>query len=148
MAQMKRVPTDELRKAREQMKSKSKVKITGTATTTPRVSASMSKSQPKTTSKSKTPQRKMPEGFEFPRNKKTVPNPPGVPRTPASGTKKPLPKIVGAKPGARQLMSKTTTKAPAKITPKPKTTKKPEKMTPQDAAMKKILEGKYGKIYG
>jgi hypothetical protein len=25
---------------------------------------------------------------------------------------------------------------------------KPKKMTPQDAAMKKILEGKYGKIYG
>jgi hypothetical protein len=31
----------------------------------------------------------------------------------------------------------------------PKTTKKsPGKMTPQDAAMKKILEKKYGKIYG
>jgi hypothetical protein len=34
-------------------------------------------------------------------------------------------------------MPKTTTKAPAK-----------SKMTPQDAAMKKILEKKYGKIYG
>jgi hypothetical protein len=33
-------------------------------------------------------------------------------------------------------------------TPTPKTTKKPEKMTPQDAAMKKLLEKKYGKIYG
>jgi hypothetical protein len=49
---------------------------------------------------------------------------------------------------------KTTTKpkAPAVSkttkTPTPKTTKKPEKMTPQDAAMKKILEKKYGKIYG
>jgi hypothetical protein len=32
--------------------------------------------------------------------------------------------------------------------PKPKVTKKPEKMTPQDAAMKKILEKKHGKIYG
>jgi hypothetical protein len=31
----------------------------------------------------------------------------------------------------------------------PKTTKKaPGKMTPQDSAMKKILEKKYGKIYG
>jgi hypothetical protein len=31
----------------------------------------------------------------------------------------------------------------------PKTTKKsPSKMTPQDAAMKKLLEKKYGKIYG
>jgi hypothetical protein len=35
-----------------------------------------------------------------------------------------------------------------KTTPKPKVTKKPENMTPQDAAMKKILEKKYGKIYG
>jgi hypothetical protein len=39
-------------------------------------------------------------------------------------------------------MPKTTKKAPAKAP------KKPEKMTPQDAAMKKILEKKYGKIYG
>jgi len=29
-----------------------------------------------------------------------------------------------------------------------KPVKKQEKMTPQDAAMKKILEKKYGKIYG
>jgi hypothetical protein len=52
-------------------------------------------------------------------------------------------KRMNTKPAA-----KTTTKAPAKITPKPKVTKKPEKMTPQDAAMKKILEKKHGKIYG
>jgi hypothetical protein len=52
-----------------------------------------------------------------------------------------------AKPTAKAT-PKTTTKAPAKVTPKPKTTKKPEKMTPEDAAMKKILESKYGKIYG
>ena len=33
--------------------------------------------------------------------------------------------------------------------PRPATTKKsPGKMTPEDAAMKKILEKKYGKIYG
>jgi hypothetical protein len=33
--------------------------------------------------------------------------------------------------------------------PLPKTTKKaPSRMTPQDAAMKRILEKKYGKIYG
>jgi hypothetical protein len=31
----------------------------------------------------------------------------------------------------------------------PKVTNKPkERMTPQDAAMKKLLEKKYGKIYG
>jgi len=108
------------------------------------------------------PARRMPEGFEFPKNKKTVPNPPGVQRTPTSGTrknmpkttgdkptvKKPMPKVAGAKPSVRTPMAKTTTKAPAKMTPKPKVTKKPEKMTPQDAAMKKILEKKYGKIYG
>jgi hypothetical protein len=73
---------------------------------------------------------------------------PGEPRTPASGTKKNMPKVQGAKPGVKKPMAKTTTKAPGKITPKPKTTKKPEKMTPQDAAMKKILEKRYGKIYG
>jgi hypothetical protein len=44
--------------------------------------------------------------------------------------------------GRRPVMPKTTKKAPAKPV------KKQEKMTPQDAAMKKILEGKYGKIYG
>jgi hypothetical protein len=92
----------------------------------------------------KMPARKMPEGFEFPKNKKAVPNPPGVQRTPASGTKKTMEKVQGAKPSVKKPMPKTTTKAPAKMTPKPKTTK----MTPQDAAMKKILEKKYGKIYG
>jgi hypothetical protein len=55
--------------------------------------------------------------------------------------------IIKDKPKAKPA-AKTTTKAPAKVTPKPKVTKKPEKMTPQDAAMKKILEKKYGKIYG
>jgi hypothetical protein len=46
--------------------------------------------------------------------------------------------IVKDKPKAKPTAKpKTTTKAPAKA-----------KMTPQDAAMKKILEKKYGKIYG
>jgi hypothetical protein len=45
-------------------------------------------------------------------------------------------------PAAKKVTPKVTPK------PKPKVTKKPEKMTPQDAAMKKILEKKYGKIYG
>ena len=67
--------------------------------------------------------------------KKPAPKVPTVSRAPSKGVKKPLPKIVGAKPGAKKLMPKVTTK--------PK-----ERMTPQDAAMKKILEGKYGKIYG
>ena len=44
---------------------------------------------------------------------------------------------------------KAPVKAPVKkTTPMPKVTKKTERMTPQDAAMKKILEKKNGKIYG
>jgi len=49
---------------------------------------------------------------------------------------------------AKTPMPKVGPKPTRTATPKPKTTKKPEKMTPQDAAMKKILEKKYGKIYG
>jgi hypothetical protein len=57
--------------------------------------------------------------------------------------KKPMPK----KPAVKRSNVKP---APLpKKTTAPKTTKKaPGKMTKQDAAMKKILEGKYGKIYG
>jgi len=100
----------------------------------------------------------------MPNMKKPAPPRGFVQRTPSTGTgikkpmpkvegakpsvKKPMPKVAGAKPGVKTPMAKTTTKAPAKVTPKPKVTKKPEKMTPQDAAMKKILEKKYGKIYG
>jgi hypothetical protein len=106
--------------------------------------------------------KKIADAIEKGSTKKPAPKKPMAPRTPSTGTKKvmpkvegtkpgikkPMPKVAGAKPGTRTLMSKTTTKAPAKMTPKPKVTKKPEKMTPQDAAMKKILEKKYGKIYG
>jgi hypothetical protein len=72
-----------------------------------------------------------------------TPAPLGTPRprtqraTPAPlGTPAPRPS------GRRPVMPKTTKKAPGTAP------KKQEKMTPQDAAMKKILEGKYGKIYG
>jgi hypothetical protein len=71
----------------------------------------------------------------MPNMKKIAPKVPTVSRAPSKGVKKPLPKIVGAKPGEKKLMPKTTTK--------PK-----ERMTKQDAAMKKILEKRYGKIYG
>jgi predicted RNA-binding Zn ribbon-like protein len=47
----------------------------------------------------------------------------------------------------KQTPKKPAAKTPAKTTPKAPA-KKPTKMTPQDAAMKKILEKKYGKIYG
>jgi hypothetical protein len=94
--------------------------------------------------------------------KKPAPKKPTVSRAPSKSVKTPMPKIQGAKPGekrllpkdpnaapgARRLLANTTTKAPGRMLPKPKTTKKPQKMTPQDSAMKKILEKKYGKIYG
>jgi hypothetical protein len=94
--------------------------------------------------------------------KKPAPKKPTVSRAPSKSVKTPMPKIVGAKPGEKRVLPKgpntasgekrllanTTTKAPGRMLPKPKTTKKPEKMTPQDAAMKKILEKRYGKIYG
>jgi hypothetical protein len=94
--------------------------------------------------------------------KKSGPKMPRTPKSPSKGEKKLMPRIVGAKPGEKRLLPKgpntpsgekrllanTTTKAPGRMLPKPKTTKKPEKMTPQDAAMKKILEKRYGKIYG
>ena len=67
--------------------------------------------------------------------KKPAPKKPTVSRAPSKGVKTPMPKVTGTKPGAKKLMPKVTTK--------PK-----ERMTPQDAAMKKILEGRYGKIYG
>ena len=59
-------------------------------------------------------------------------------RKPPAGVKMPASKNIAPKP---KTPVKTTTKAPAKAPAK-------VKMTPQDAAMKKILEKKYGKIYG
>jgi hypothetical protein len=47
-------------------------------------------------------------------------------------------------PVAKKPVAKPTAKPKTPATTKPKA----PKMTPQDAAMKKILEKKYGKIYG
>ena len=71
----------------------------------------------------------------MPNMKKSAPKKPTVSRAPSKGNKTPMPKIQGAKPGEKKLMPK--------VTSKPK-----ERMTKQDAAMKKLLERKYGKIYG
>jgi hypothetical protein len=62
--------------------------------------------------------------------------------------KKPMPKVVGSKPSVKKPMPKIEGTKPSVKKNMPKVTKKPEKMTPQDAAMKKLLEKKYGKIYG
>jgi hypothetical protein len=110
--------------------------------------------------KSKTdrmPPRRMPEGVEFPKTKRAPrkpavkragvkPAPLGTPKSQAprrgNATPAPLGTPAPRPTGRRPAMPRTTKKAPAKPV------KKQEKMTPQDAAMKKILEGKYGKIYG
>ena len=74
------------------------------------------------------------------------PAPLGTPRSqaPRRGNATPVPLGTPAprSTGRRPATPKTTKKAPATAP------KKQQKMTPQDAAMKKILEGKYGKIYG
>ena len=132
MANMKRVPTDELKKRREQMKD-NRVKITQTAPSR-RISASMGKSQPKTATKPR------------PRISGMAKPLPSGPRTPAprrgNATPVPLGTPAPRVAGRRPVMPRTTKKAPAKPV------KKQEKMTPQDSAMKKILEKRYGKIYG
>jgi len=130
MANMeKKVPASMLKKATEKMKSMPKVKITGSASSKPQVSNSMIKSQPKTTA-GRSPKRP---------GSKPVPMPTRAPNLTGSPMPKRAPKPLGTPP------AKLTGRRPAT----PKTTKKaPGKMTPQDAAMKKILEKKYGKIYG
>ena len=63
--------------------------------------------------------------------------------------KKPMPKVAGAKPSVKKPMPKVEGAKPSVKKNMPKVTNKPkERMTPQDAAMKKLLEKKYGKIYG
>jgi hypothetical protein len=74
--------------------------------------------------------------------KKPAPKKPMAPRKPTTGAKR----LLSSPANATQVTRPKPPKAQA-TRPKPPT-KKPEKMTPQDKAMKKILEGKYGKIYG
>ncbi len=94
---MKRVPANELRKAREQMAAKKKVKITGTASSTPKVSGSMGKSQPKTATKPKAPSivRKAPT------------------KAPASGARRLLPRDINAAPSPRRLLANSALAASA-----------------------------------
>lgn len=70
--------------------------------------------------------------------KKSAPKKPTVSRAPSKGVKKPLPKIVGAKPGERRLLPRdpnaapsprrllanTTTSASGRTAPKPKVAKR------------------------
>jgi len=95
--------------------------------------------------------------------KKPIPKKPAPPATQKQAPKPIVPSEISKGEARRATPPKTTTtmtQASAKSTGRnpvfPKTTKntpakpvkKPAKMTPQDAAMKKILEKKYGKIYG
>ena len=123
----------------------------------------------------KMPARKMPEGFEFQKYKSTRPSKEQIARNRqrAPGMEQGNPEVVAQiYAQARANASKSAPAKPVKAVkrataakpiplgtpspkpvgrrpaPKPATTKKPIKMTPEDAAMKKILEKKYGKIYG
>jgi len=78
---------------------------------------------------------------------------PVAPRKPAVGTKK----LMAKKSGVTVVLPNGSTvglkdlgkvKPTPKPKPKPKVTPKTVRMTPQDEAMKKILQKKYGKIYG
>ena len=76
--------------------------------------------------------------------KKQAPKPAATTKKAAAKPKATMPKE-GRANMSKPTAKKPATKAPAKTTPMPKKT---TKMTPQDAAMKKLLEKKYGKIYG
>jgi hypothetical protein len=99
----------------------------------------------KSKSMDKMPARRMPEGFEFPKNKKAVPNPPGVPRTPASGTKKNMPKVAGAKPSVKKPMAKTLT-GPAAVEAIQKRVS-PAGVKKAEAGAKKAINKKYPGLY-
>jgi hypothetical protein len=71
----------------------------------------------KSKSMDKLPARKMPEGVKFPKNKNAVPNPPGVQRTPTSGTKKPLPKTITKTPVKKKVQVMPDKISPSKMTP-------------------------------
>jgi len=107
----------------------------------------------KSKSLEKMPERKTPKGFEFSKNKKTIPNKPATRRPGTPVPLAPAPKREysrGAAPAPMpQKPARTAEEKRTRRPAPPKTTKKaPGKMTPQDSAMKKILEKKYGKIYG
>lgn len=93
----------------------------------------------------KMPARKMPKGVEFPKNKKAVPNPPGVARTPASGTKKIMPKVTGAKPSVKKPMPKPLT-GPAAIKAIQDRTS-PSGVKKAEAGAKKAIDKKYPGLY-
>lgn len=110
----------------------------------------------KTTSKATS---KMPKGPVTLLPKRTTDKPGVRVLLPKKSTDKPGVRVNLSKPSVKRSSAKPVPLAPAPKRPAPtstnrrpatpKTTKKaPGKMTPQDSAMKKILEKKYGKIYG
>jgi hypothetical protein len=104
----------------------------------------------KSKSMDKMPARRMPEGFEFPKNKKAVPNPPGVQRTPASGTKKPAVKKPAVKrpdvkPAPLPKKSKPLT-GPAAVEAIQRRTS-PSGVKKAESGAKKAIDKKYPGLY-
>ena len=74
---------------------------------------------------------------------------PGTPAPLAPAPKREYPRGAAPAPLPQKPARTAEEKRTRRPAPLPKTTKKaPSRMTPQDAAMKRILEKKYGKIYG
>lgn len=96
------------------------------------------KATPKPTVKATNTKKPAPVKTEPKRPSSVKPAPLGTPpAAPRRGNAKPAPLgTPSPKPTGRRTSTPSTSK------------KSPGKMTPQDAAMKKILEKKYGKIYG
>jgi hypothetical protein len=70
------------------------------------------------------------------------------PKKIAHSSNKEIAMATAKKPAPRKIPTTRPKGTPAPVPAKPAIKKAPAKMTPQDAAMKKILEGKYGRIYG
>ena len=77
--------------------------------------------------------------------KKTSPMKPTVSRAPSTGAKKPMPKMEGAKPGTKKLMSKTLT-GPAAVKALQDRVS-PSGVKKAEAGAKKAIDKKYPGLY-
>jgi hypothetical protein len=96
----------------------------------------------KSKSMDKMPARRVPEGFEFPKTtKKPMPKLEGA----KPGVKKPMPKTQGAKPGVKKPMAKTLT-GPAAIAELQRQIS-PRGVKKAEANAKKAIDKKYPGLY-
>ena len=77
--------------------------------------------------------------------KKPAPKKPTVSRAPSKGVKTPMPKVVGAKPGAKKLMAKTLT-GPAAVEALQRRVS-PTGVKKAESGAKKAIDKKYPGLY-